>query len=906
MSRAAIVEDDYDYEVQDSTESSKSACHECNLFKSACTRCMSGHGNKDARIVIVGEAPGSEEDQIGRPFIGPAGKFLRRHVFRGSGLTDDDVYVTNAVRCYPAKDKNGKIKNPNIGQIRACRPHLYAELRTLKPRVILLMGNVALHGLLPIYKSKSSDDEKKSAGVSGITTWRGKQIWSAEFNCWVIPTFHPSALMRDFQNGLSFRLEQTVADVELAASLASKPLPKVVQPKRYFIDDEFTALKLLRGMATKPIVAYDIESEGFDPRTDEILGFALADSVDRGFFVTWRSFKDNKIAVGLLKQIMADKAIIKITHNGAFDDRFMRCKGFPRLINWEDTMIAAGLVDENFPRGLKPNAFRYTTFGGYDEELDIYRREHKLKTYKGIPMEVLGRYGGYDAVATFRLWTLFEPILRDQGLYPLYKKIIMPVRNVMNDAEQTGFKVDVVRAKELDILCDKAVVALTKQAYKHAGEQFNLKSNPQLQRVLYDKLKLKAPANIAKTKTGGRSCNTKVLQKMVDQPNGAIAQSLLDLKYITSQQSKFIKMIINNAWEDGRVHTNYNVTGTVTGRTSCSNPGIHNIPRDRFIRSIFMSSANRKLVEADVKSAELRLLAAYCGEEFLLKAFREGRDLHSETYKIMFDKPDDYVPTDDERFIAKSINFGLIYGRGPKSLAEVLGVSLDEAKRLIALYFEKMPKVKIFLDTNIKFTLVNGYAVSLFRRRRRLPGIMSDDYVESSRAGRQANNSVIQSAAADYTYIILARVSRAIKAAKLKAEIVHTVHDCVIVDTPDNEVELVKQIIVKAYTEPVNAVPIGMEMDIGVVDRWGEHKDSKLEAVLARVGVIKLPPAKKVEPTIIIKQKEAEDLGKVVGDRAKRGAGPLKQGATVAVYDDDADPYEGFDDDEDMEMEDAG
>ncbi len=840
--RDQIDEDDLDRDEDDldTDDIEESRCTKCNLCKENNTHpCMEGHGNRKAKIVIVGEAPGPEEDEVGRPFIGPSGKFLRKHIFRYLGLEDDDVYITNAIRCFPGRNKkNDKIKNPNIGQIRACRFRLYEELDQLHPTVIVLLGNVALHGLLPIYKSKSSDDEKKTSGISGITQWRGKTIWSQRFNCWVVPTFHPSALMRDYQQGFEFRLDQARQDFETVLTLAGKPLPRKEYPNSYTVDSLPQAIKLLRGLKTRSTIAYDIETEGFDPRIDEILGFAFADSSKRGFFLTWDCIKDNKEAVELLKSIIRDPNIKKITHNGAFDDRFMRKKGFPRLRNWEDTMIAAALLDENFPRGLKPNTFRYLSFGGYDEELDEYRRINKLKTYKGIPMPILAAYGGCDATATFQLWEIFEPQLEKQGLLPLYRKILMPVRNVMNDAEETGFKVDIDRAAELDCLAEKAKIILRKQIYKLAGEEFNLRSNPQLQRILYSKLKLKPPKE-AKTKTG-LSCNAKVLVKLATQSRGEIAQHILDIKYIESQQSKFIKMIINNAWDDGRIHTSYNLAGTVTGRTSCANPGIHNIPRDRFIRSMFMASKGNKLVEADVKSAELRLLAAYCGEEFLLTAFREGRDLHNETYKIMFDKPADYVPTDDERFISKSINFGLIYGRGPKSLAEVLGVSLDEAKRLIALYFEKMPKVKRFLDDNVKYALVHGYVQSLFKRKRRLPDIMSDDYEVSSRAGRQANNSVIQSAAADYTYIILARVSRAIKAAGLKAKIVHTVHDCVIVDTPVKEVERVKQIIVEAYKKPVSAVCIGMEMDVGVVDRWGENKDSKLESVFAKTGVIKL------------------------------------------------------------------
>jgi DNA polymerase-1 len=814
----------------------KLSCEACTLHKTCQHPCINGRGSLKSSIVLLGEAPGENEDKQGTPFIGAAGGFLTKHILRGSGLSESDLYITNAIKCRPPANRK-----PSILNIRACEPNLIKELQTIKPKVILACGNTALHSLLNLYHSKSTNDEKKSSGLTGISQWRGIQVWNRQFNCWVVPTYHPSALLRDRQEGIEYRIDQTVEDFELAGKLANQTRPAMEYPTPYHISSVSKALKVVEGVSKSKRVAFDIETEDLDP-TSELLGISLSDREDRGFYIQADLIQQSPELRSAIDELMEDPDILKILHNGAFDQRVLRYKGFPELRNWKDIMIAAGLLDENFPKGLKPLTWRYLSFGGYDRELDDYRREHKLKSYKGIPFDVLGRYAGYDAAATLQLHNLFSPRLDNEKLQSLYTNILMPTRSVMNEAEHNGFAVNVDRAKELDALCNKAAVKLREHVYKLAGEEFNIRSPKQLSNILYTKLHLRPlkPGKINK-KDGSiaYSCDKESLEHLAKKKKGEIAGALLNIKYIQSMQSKFINLIINEVKPDGRIHTSYNITGTVTGRTSCSNPGIHNVPRDRLIRSMFVASQGRALVEADVKSAELRCLAVYSQEKFLLDAFNSNQDPHRMTYNLMYGKPSDYTPTEGERFIAKSINFGLVYGMGPGRLARILGISLEEAINLVDLYFEKMPNVKKFLTDNIKKAHKVGYVVSVFGRKRRLPLINSDDNMVISRSERQANNSVIQSASADFTYVILTRVSKMIRSRKLKAKIVHTVHDCIIVDTPKNEIEMVKKIIHQAFEAPVNVLPIKMEMDVDVVSCWGENKESRLEQVLVDMGIIK-------------------------------------------------------------------
>jgi uracil-DNA glycosylase family 4 len=1234
----------------------------CNLYKTCLSPCTKGRGNTKAEIMLIGEANGENEDKQATPFVGLSGSFLSRHILRGTGLDESDLFITNAVKCRPQQNKK-----PNINNVRACRPYLDEEIKKVQPKVILLLGNVALHSLVNIYHSKPGQDEKKSSGLSGISQWRGIPLWSKEFTCWLVPTYHPSALLHDRQEGIEYRIDQVISDFELAAKLVGDKKEKKY-PKSYICTSTEKAKLFLDKLLALPKVAFDIESEDLDPTISDLLGISFSDSPDRGVYIPKELIEKDKDVKNKIFKLMTSTKVLKILHNGAFDIGYLRYKKYPRMVNWRDTMQEASLIDENFTKGLKPLVWRYLTFGGYDKELDQYRVENKLKTYKGIPQAILGKYAGFDTAATFQLDDLFYPRLQQEGLLPLFDKILMPVRQVMCDAEHNGFAVDKERAQELNLLCDKAVDKLKVRAYEIVGEEFNLRSPPQLSKILYQKMKLK-PLKKSK-KSESFSCDKASLEYCASQKRGEIAQTIIDIKYIQSQQSKFINLILKHAREDGRVHTHYNLTGTVTGRTSCSNPGIHNIPRDRLIRSMFKASTGRVLVEADVKSAELRCLAVYSKEKFLISAFNEGRDLHTETYNIMYNKPKTYKPTDDERFISKcvasgsyvwterglavidslvgnkngfhkcslpvlsdvglleakksyraencdvvdietqlgftvsptrndtirvfeqdkyiwkkikevrigdhlvlkvganifgntkvipwerahekkvkdykeliisktltkdwaaflgwyvsegsvcsgsvsisqkegyanshiaslvyrlfgeraktfkskkiqtwhissidlinhlskycsrgsanvfipsyilsaskeiqisflqtlfegdgwitkngvgitsksrelikqvqllllnfgivaaveketkkeygdfwslrlrnkiyvsvfanlinfpsysikrtkliswvekkkytkglltipitqsyisflrknnkysdylrevdvgqsrlteqrlqrlqqqgiylgdeldfmlandlycvpiksisqprvatvydfyeptretlvvngvvchdSINFGLIYGRGVKSLATLLKVSEEEAQRLIDLYFEKMPNVKKFLLQNIKDAHKNKYIKSVFGRKRRLPLISSDDFMISSKCERQANNSIIQSTAADYTYVILGRVAKSIEQQGLDSKIILTVHDSIVIDSPVYEAEKIKSIIVSAYEAPVNVLPIKMEMDVEIEARWGEKKGSLLEEVLIKAGVIKATP-KKVEMEI--------------------------------------------------------
>jgi len=786
--------------------------------------------------MLVGEAPGEQEDRYEIPFVGPIGQFLRDKLLPAAGIDqDEDVYMGNAARCWPKNTKN-KSRSPSAVELRNCREYLEAEIRWLKPKVIVSMGNAPTASILNmIYKATVDDEGKisKEGKVSGITRWRGKQIWHREFGCWIIPTFHPSYASRQYSDYDSlFVFNQIVEDLEKAMYLASKPLPKFKMPKAVVVDSKGQAVSVLNEMWLAGIFAFDIETGGKGRAKDKwITGCSFACSATRGYYIVWDDLREWGLIDALIR-LVSSKKHTKIMHNGAYEKKIF---DFQEMLFWDkykDTMIEAHMVDENFGKGLKDLSWVYTKFGGYDIELDKYKLKYKIKDdYSLIPLTILSPYGALDAVVSYILHSKLEPILAEEGSLPTFDRIMMPVRRVMSEAEFNGFRVDKPYVERLHEVCDTAFALIEHKIYETAGKEFNINSNPQLSKILYHDLGYKP---LKKTKTG-YSVDGESIQFVADQ-GGELASLLADRAYIKTMNGTHISQAFKLYWEDGRVHTSYNMTGAVTGRTSCFQPSLHNVPRDRLLRTMYIASVGCLLVDDDLRSAEFAYLAAVSGEETFLRAFAEGLDIHMETAKTVERKNN---PTAEEREYAKSTNFAIVFGMTSYGLAKRLGISVEEAEDFIERYFESLPKIKVYLDRCREQVKTQGYVQSLFRYRRRLPWGLSDIEYEVARAERQGMNSPVQNGAALYTYIGLYRLWKLLKKYRLKAKIVHTVHDCAITDTPRPEVKTVRELAIKAFTQPVKVIPVQMQVEDAVSRAWGQNNESRLYDIIKGLGLEK-------------------------------------------------------------------
>lgn len=822
-------------------------CHLCpKLCENTLNVCMESDGPENAEIMVVGEAPGEFEDDLNRPFSGSSGELLRDNLLVDAGIPESAVRFAYAVRCCPENSRA-----PTVLEIRKCREYLIQEILRIKPCVIIGLGNVALATILQFFYKGAEEEgaaKKSTAKVSGILQWRGKLIWLKEFSCWFVPTLTPYMVNRDLSKWSSsiYTYNQVVSDLKLAWNARNRGGPSQY-PRSVYVTDVNRARCVISKMQESPsgMYAYDIETGGTGKTTNRrIIGASFACDGKVGYYIPWHVFQSSSVLLHELYALLAGP-VTKIIHNAAFETRIHRLSQTrtPWRSNYVDTMIAASLVDENFSKRLKDLAWLYTPMGGYDIPVEKYKFEMARKNkaikedYSLIPEDLLGVYGGYDAVVTYILYGKLKKAMERENVFQVFSKISMPLRRVLSNAEYTGLYMDRNRAEELDSLCTIARERLDQKIYEAAGCEFNIASPKQLQKILYEDLGFQS---LKKTKTG-ESTDADSLQFIATQtnnPNYSIARFLLDRSYLKTMHTTHIQQALTYQWDDARVHTNYNSTGTVTGRISASMPSLQNVPNDRLIRSLYRATPGNILIEADLKSAELAVIAAVSGEKTLVSALMQGMDPHAATYRRMYNLSDACEVTKQQRRVAKTVNFGMVYGITPSGLSSQLGITLEEATEFIELYFQKMPHVANWLDEQKTRVHTTGYVSSIFGRKRRLPLGMSDKLGDISRAERQAMNAPIQSGAADYAAIGMSRLSRSIRNEKMKTQIVHTVHDCVITDGPSKEQEKIVKMMYDSFETTVKALPIKMSIDIEIGNCWGENqKESKLEELFQNVGL---------------------------------------------------------------------
>lgn len=779
---------------------------------------LPGIGPKNADMMIIAERPTKTETEV---FDGRGGRYIKKNVMKPLLIDPEEVYVTYATW---DTDKEKLARQDAIKN----RDNLIREIQEVQPKVIIGLGNIPLVSLLFLDKA------------SGISVWRGRPLYSSELKAWIVMTYDAKTLSMGRKEGSWFWFDQTIEDFKLAMQLVDTPPPKVEYPDLPLIQDPELAKKWIVAGERSGFVALDLETDGFDPRND-ILGLSITFKDKKGnyhpAYIDWSVIDENLEVSDALHRLCMSTQVDKVFHNSSFDVKYLYFHGFPMDGAIHDTMLMAHLLDENFSVGLKQRTWvELPGYGGYDIPLEQYKVENKFtknSSYAEIPVDVMTPYAAMDTLVTYKLYELFVPKLEEQDLWPVYSKIMMPVRGVMTQAEINGIYVDMKTADVLDKRITKVKEYLEYLIYETAGRQFNFTSTVQLSYVLFEEMG--APGRTF-TNKGNVKCDKAVLQGLAERDPkkkwAKLSHLVLRYKYMDKLQGTYIGQAKKFVWDDGRIHSSYNATGTATGRTSNSKPCTHNIPKDRLIRSLYRASPGQVIVEADIKAAEMRTIAVASGDETLLKIIRSGGDIHNMTYNEMFDMPEDYVPSQAERRIAKSINFGLIFGITAIGLARRLNLSVKEAQTYIDTYFHRFSGVAKWIQRTVKIAREMGYVESLFKRRRRLLEINHDNKYSRWRAERQAMNSPIQSAAADYTYVGLIRVEKMLRSKKLKAKVIHTVHDCVLVDTPKEEVDVVKRIIEKAFLTPVKAFPMEMDIDIEVNEQWGEHNDSPLEELL--------------------------------------------------------------------------
>lgn len=857
--------------------------------------------------MIVGEGPGEVEDAHGVPFhpSAPAGGLLTE-ILHELGVSRKKLYITNSTRCFKGLDVDSNTIEPT--HVKACKPYLLDEIEKINPKYIVLAGNEALksclghagitkeHGNLrrgPDGRMYMPILHPAAALPSRYPEYRNR-IKTALSNLVAEIKNEQADPLRNIKCNIIRNIEEFRAFRALLKSLYKE------DPDRLVVLD--LEANMLDNAYKNPFCR--IGGVAFAWSGDE----AYYLPVDHENPFVWIPEEREEVIEFL--QWFASTRFKKANQNIKFDYNLWRSCLHSRLRRIVgDSMLADHLLEQDTGHGLEKIAWK-VELGGYDLALEKWFTDNNIKhrIYTQVPLDILGKYGCGDAVTTYRAETLFLKKLEKRKQHTMYHNHVIPGVVPYADMEAKGLLVDI---KYLDVLEEhykkkiqdrqdrltelagskrlKEILALMSSKGKTKYIKFNFNSGDQTgllvgdwirvakrlkairtreqrnsttnRRINRDHSELRADAinplkTITITKNGRLSVSKKSLKSILandkDFPLSPTCREFIEeyLRFKGDQNrlSNKVKGLRKHLCPDDRVRANYVLNGADTGRRSCSNPNLQNIPRERIIKRIFISPDNYILLMFDYKNLEVRIAAAISGDKRLLRAFNSGKDVHTFTASVVFRKPYarmievlnipyDVVKQDpkllkrynrytDYRAMAKLVMWTILFGGGAEKVSSLTGVTMGEAERTINTMMSEFPGLEEMFDTFEDEAYAKGYSITEYDRRRYLLGIHSASKKVVNDAIRQALNSPIQGSAAGICYEALTKVSKALKKAKLKAWPVQEVHDAITVEVHYKDAykaALICQEAMESIVTPRSKGKIKFEVDASI----GKHLGSK-------------------------------------------------------------------------------
>ena len=530
----------------------------------------------------------------------------------------------------------------------------------------------------------------------------------------------------------------------------------------------------------------------------------------------------NEDELSKIESLLSDSEIKK--HGYDLKEDYILLKPYEIELNAMDfdITIAEYLIDSKSSTSYECSAIamKYLTRKIKSKE-DLLGKGAKAKKFDEIDFDELSAYTA-DIINTIAcVYPKMEEKLKETEMDGLFYHVEMPLVEVLGSMEYIGMKVDKDQLNELKEKFTTIINELENEIFELAGEPFNINSPKQLGVILFEKLGLPV---IKKTKTG-YSTNEEVLEKLRDKHE--IIDKVTDYRQIVKLNSTYVEgllKIINP--KTGRIHSSFNQTITTTGRISSTEPNMQNIPvkteMGRDIRKVFVADDNCKLVDADYSQVELRVLAHMSGDENTIDAFKHGEDIHSKTASQIFDVDIKDV-TSKQRIEAKAINFGIIYGKTDFGLSQDLNIPVPTAKAYIESYFSKYPKIKEFMDNAVETATETGYATTILNRRRYIPEIKASNFIVRNQGKRFAMNAPIQGSAADIIKVAMVNVYNKLKENEMKSKLILQVHDELIVEAVDEELELAEK-IVREEMENAQSMDVKLDVDLNTGNSWYETK----------------------------------------------------------------------------------
>ncbi|MDD4874253.1 MAG: DNA polymerase I [Dehalococcoidales bacterium] len=581
---------------------------------------------------------------------------------------------------------------------------------------------------------------------------------------------------------------------------------------------------LVRRLKERGSFAFDTETTGLNPMLAQLVGISLSPEPGEAYYIPvghigWEQVQQLPLTqvIKKLKPLFEDYKLAKIAHNGKFDMEVLAEYDIDVNNLACDTMIAAYLLGEK-SLGLKALAFNRleTEMTEITELIGSGKNQINMSQ---VEVSVASKYACADADNTSRLDKLFTKELKEQGLWQLFSEVEMPLVPILMKMERKGIALDTVLLGNMSHRLGGRLLELEDEIYKNAGRRFNINSTQQLSPVLFQELKL---PSARKTKSGF-STDVSVLEELRGQH--PIIELIIEYRQLTKLKSTYVDALpemVNS--KTRRLHTSFNQTKTTTGRLSSSDPNLQNIPvrgeLGKEIRQAFIAPTGYQLLSADYSQIDLRALAHLSQDPELLTTFHNEGDIHTATATRLFSVREDDV-TADMRRLAKTVNFGVIYGMSGYGLEQATEFNREEAEKFITAYFEKYPRVKEYMETTKKQARELGYVQTILGRRRAIPEVNSSNRNLREAAERMAINMPVQGTSADIIKVAMVNLDKEMARLKLKSSLLLQVHDELIFEVPNNEMEKMKELAPRVMSHAIElSIPLKVETKVG--KNWGQ------------------------------------------------------------------------------------
>ena len=603
--------------------------------------------------------------------------------------------------------------------------------------------------------------------------------------------------------------------------------------------------------APSPYIALDSETTGLYPRDGHMLGLSLSYEQDRGAYIDTECLDEE--SERLLQELFNKKAVV--FHNAKFDLAFFEYHFNFKFPHFEDTMLLHYLIDENpGTHGLKQLAIKYTKYGDYEKPMydwiDNYRKQHGILkndfSWGDIPFDIMKLYAGMDAAVTYLLYEKFIKIKQNKRLAKVYDNILIPGCRFLTDIQDNGVPFDKLRLVKSQSLMQEQIDEAVAELYKDPaiskfekinGKDFNPNSTVQLRSLLFDFVGLNPTGK--KTGTGAHSTDAEVLEALGEQSH--IPGLILNIRQKSKIKNTYLDKILPQLDRDSRLRTGFNLHGTTSGRLSSSGKlNMQQLPRDNpIVKGCIKAAPGNKIVAMDLTTAEVYVAAILAKDKALMDVFKSGGNFHSTIAKKVFRLP---CPVEEvaekfstQRQAAKAVTFGIMYGAGANKISEQVTkdsgkpFTRSDAQDVIDEYFNAFHKLKSWIEENQMFIKQNGFIYSFFGRKRRLPNVASTDKGIQSHSIRSGLNFLVQSAASDINLLGAIDMNAWIKANNKKARIFALVHDSILAEVPEGEVEEYMQKLAE-YIQmdrglSIPGAPVGCDFEIVHEDYSGGKFD---------------------------------------------------------------------------------